>query len=204
MEIKNIKQRLTKPQPLFIGEENAFRSAILIPLVEKEDGLHILFEVRASNMRKQPGDISFPGGQIDDTDQTVVDAALRETFEELGIEQSTVEVIQQLSPLIMSTGFVVYTIVGLIPHEEQYNLNKDEVGEVFTVPLRWFIDNEPYLHRVALTPRPEEDFPFDKIANGREYKWREQLMDEYFYDYNGHTIWGLTARILTYFINTLK
>lgn len=204
MELNNIKQRLMKPQPLFIGEENAFRSAILIPLVKKEDGLHVLFEVRASNMRKQPGDISFPGGQIDESDQSVIDAALRETFEELGIKQEDVEVIEQISPLIMSMGFVVYPVVGIVPNVEQYNMNVDEVGEVFTVPLRWLIENEPYLHTVALTPKPAEDFPFDKIANGREYKWREQRMDEYFYDYNGRTIWGLTARILTYFISTLK
>lgn len=204
MELNKIKQSLMKPQPLFIGEEKAFRSAVLIPLVKKEDGLHILFEVRASHMRKQPGDVSFPGGQIDETDQSIVDAALRETFEELGIEQHTVEVIEQVSPLIMSMAFVVYPVVGIIPDAARYEVNKDEVEEVFTVPLQWLIDNEPYLHQVALTARPSEDFPYDKIASGREYKWREQHMDEYFYDYNGRTIWGLTARILTYFIQTLK
>lgn len=204
MELNKIKELLTKEQPLFIGEQNAFRSAIMIPLVKKEDGWHILFEIRASSMRKQPGDISFPGGKIDETDATVIDAALRETFEEIGVEPSNVEVLQQLSPLVMSSSFVVYSVVGRISEQQQYNLNKDEVDDVFTVPLKWFLENEPYLHTVAIKPTPSADFPFEKIANGREYQWREQHMDEYFYEYEGRTIWGLTARILTYFLEQLK
>lgn len=204
MELNKIKELLTKEQPLFIGEQNAFRSAIMIPLVKKEDGWHILFEVRSSAMRKQPGDISFPGGKIDETDATVIDAALRETYEEIGVEPSTVEVLQQLSPLVMSSSFVVYSIIGQIPENQQYVLNKDEVDDVFTVPLNWLLENEPYLHRVSIKPTPSADFPYEKIANGRDYQWREQHMDEYFYEYEGRTIWGLTARILTYFLNQLK
>ena len=81
--------QLSEDRPLFIGEATAFRSAVLIPLIQVDGEWHILFEVRSLTMRKQPGDISFPGGRIDKTDPTPLAAALRETYEELGINPKT-------------------------------------------------------------------------------------------------------------------
>jgi len=68
MFLDKLKNQLNENQPLFIGEETALRSAVLIPLVQVDEEWHILFEVRSFTMRKQPGDISFPGGRIDSTD----------------------------------------------------------------------------------------------------------------------------------------
>lgn len=204
MDLRKIQQNLMKPQPLFIGEQNAFRSAVVVPLVKKEDGWHILFEVRSSKMRKQPGDISFPGGQIDDSDETVVAAAIRETYEELGVSVDDIHVIQQLPPLIMSSTFVVYPTVAIIPNQTSYTVSEDEVDGIFTIPLNWLIQHEPYMHLVAMQPQPNEDFPYEKVANGRDYQWRARSMEEWFYEYEGKTVWGLTARILKYFIDQVK
>ena len=102
-----------KINPLFIGEETAFRSAVLIPLVQVDGEWHILFEVRSFTMRKQPGDISFPGGRIDATDPTPLAAALRETYEELGVDPKTVTLVGQLSPYIASPAFVIYPFVAI-------------------------------------------------------------------------------------------
>ena len=113
MNINHLKGQLAKPQPLFLGEETAFRSAVLIPLVEKEGEWHVLFEVRALTMRKQPGDLSFPGGKIDETDASPLAAALRETHEELGVDQQSIQILGKLSPYVVSPAFVVYPFIGV-------------------------------------------------------------------------------------------
>ncbi len=204
MRVDKIREQLNKNQPLFIGEDTAFRSAVLIPLVQLNGEWHVLFEVRSLKMRKQPGDISFPGGKIDPTDASPLEAAIRETHEELGVAAESIEVIANLSPFIISSSFVVYPFVAILDSYQLHCPNKDEVEEVFMVPLKWLMNYNPYCHLVTIEPRPSQDFPFDKIMNGAEYQWRARAIEEWFYEYEGYTIWGLTARILKYFIERLK
>ncbi|AVK97228.1 CoA pyrophosphatase [Lysinibacillus sphaericus] len=205
MFLDKLKHQLQQNQSLFIGEETAFRSAVLIPLVQVDDKWHILFEVRSLTMRKQPGDISFPGGRIDATDASPLAAALRETHEELGIDPTTVHVVGPLSPYITSSSFVTYPFVAIIDTNQIiHEYNKDEVEEVLTVPIDWLLNYEPYMHLVSVEPMPSIDFPFDKIVNGAQYKWRTRSMEEWFFDYEQYTIWGLTARILKHFIELIK
>lgn len=205
MFIDQLKSQLNQNQSLFIGEETAFRSAVLIPLVQVDGQWHILFEVRAFNMRKQPGDICFPGGRIDAPDQSPLVAALRETSEELMIDPKRIQVIGQLSPYIASPSFVIYPFVGIIEDNQLIgNYNKDEVEAVFTVPVKWLLNYEPYMHFVSVEPVTSPDFPFDKIMNGTQYQWGARSMEEWFFDYGDYTIWGLTARILKHFIGILK
>ena len=196
---------LIENQPLFIGEETAFRSAVLIPLVQVDGQWHILFEVRSFTMRKQPGDISFPGGRIDSTDPDPLAAALRETHEELGVDPKTVTNLRKLSPYVASPTFVVYPFVGVIEYSEIIDAyNKEEVEEVFTVPVDWLLNYKPEMHLVSVKPTPARDFPYEKIANGTQYQWGTRAIEEWFYDYGNYTIWGLTARILKHFIESIK
>lgn len=205
MFIDNLKNQLNENQSLFIGEETAFRSAVLIPLVEMDGEWHIVFEVRASTMRKQPGDISFPGGRIDSTDSTPLAAALRETHEELGVDPKTVTDVQQLSPYIASPTFVVYPFVAVVDYNQIiHSYNKDEVEEIFTVPVKWLLNYEPYMHLVSANPSPSADFPFEKIVNGTQYEWGTRVTEQWFYDYDKYTIWGLTARILKHFTEIIR
>ncbi len=205
MFLDKLKQQLDQNQPLFIGEDTAFRSAVLIPLVQVGGEWHILFEVRSYTMRKQPGDISFPGGRLDAEDESPLAAALRETYEELGINPDSVRVLGQLSPYIASPSFVVYPFAAIIDYDQiVHSYNKDEVDKVITVPVEWLLKHEPYMHLVAFEPTPSSEFPFEKIMKGNQYKWRKQMVEEWFYDYGDHTIWGLTARILKHFIEMMK
>ncbi len=205
MFLDKLKNELNENQFLFIGEETAFRSAVLIPLVQVDGEWHILFEVRSFTMRKQPGDISFPGGRIDSTDLTPLAAALRETSEELGVDPKTVTHIRQLSPYIASPSFVVYPFVATIDYSQIiHSYNKEEVEEIFTIPIKWLLNYEPYMHLVSVEPTPSSDFPFEKIMNGAQYQWRTQSIEEWFFDYEKYTIWGLTARILKHFIEIIK
>lgn len=203
MFLDKLKDQLNQNQSLFIGEETAFRSAVLIPLVQVDGEWHVLFEVRSFTLRKQPGDISFPGGQIDLTDSSPLEAALRETHEELGVDPISINVVGKLSPFITSPSFVIYPFVATFDYN-QIIYNKDEVEEVFTVPVKWLLHYEPYMHLVSVEPVPSSDFPFEKIANGAQYQWRMRSMEECFFDYEKYTIWGLTARILKYFIGLIK
>lgn len=204
MFLDRIKNELIQNQPLFIGEDTAMRSAVLIPLVKVKEEWHVLFEVRSLTMRHQPGDISFPGGRIDPTDASPIDAAIRETHEELGIDQSEITVIGQISAFVPTSSFVVYPFVATIDNHLAHSLNKDEVEEIFTIPVNWLLNYEPYLHKVPVQPMPLTDFPYEKIANGDQYQWRSRVIEEWFYDYEQYTVWGLTARILKHFIDTIK
>jgi len=205
MFLDKLKSQLIENQSLFIGEKTAFRSAVLIPLVQINEEWHILFEVRSFTMRKQPGDISFPGGRIDSSDSSPMEAALRETHEELGVDPNTVKVVGQLSPYVASSSFVVYPFVATIDYNQIiHSYNKEEVEEVFTVPISWLLNYEPYMHSVSVEPVPSANFPFEKIVNGAQYQWRARSIEEWFFDYENYTIWGLTARILKHFLEIIK
>lgn len=205
MYLDKLKNQLNENQSLFIGEETAFRSAVLIPLVQVDEEWHILFEVRSFTMRKQPGDISFPGGRIDSADPSRVAAALRETHEELGVDPKTVTILGELSPYIASSSFVIYPFVATIDYNQIiHSYNKEEVEEVFTIPIKWLLNYEPYMHVVSIEPVPSPNFPYEKIMNGTQYQWRARSMEEWFFDYEKYTIWGLTARILKHFIGIIK
>lgn len=204
MFLDKLKNDLYHNQSLFIGEETAFRSAIMIPLVQVNEEWHVLFEVRSLTMRKQPGDISFPGGRIDSTDNSPLEAAIRETHEELGVDPASIKVLGQMSAYIASSSFVVYPFVAIIDHHEIYPFNKQEVEETFTIPVKWLLRHEPYMHTISVQTRPLTDFPYEKIVNGDKYQWRTREMEEWFYDYEKYTIWGLTARVLKHFIEIIK
>ncbi|WP_342539405.1 CoA pyrophosphatase [Sporosarcina sp. FSL K6-1540] len=205
MFLDQLKNQLNENQSLFIGEETALRSAVLIPLVQVDEEWHILFEVRSLTMRKQPGDISFPGGRIDSTDPSPMAAALRETHEELGVDPKTVTIVGTLSPYIASSSFVIYPFVATIDYNQIiHSYNKEEVEEVFTIPVKWLLNYEPYMHVVSVEPMPLPSFPYEKIMNGTQYQWRARSMEEWFFDYENYTIWGLTARILKHFIGIIK
>lgn len=205
MFFDKLKHQLSENQALFIGEETAFRSAVLIPIVEVDGEWHILFEVRSFTMRKQPGDISFPGGRIDATDASPMAAALRETYEELGVDPKMITIIGELSPYIVSPSFVVYPFIATFDMEQLIHAyNKVEVHEVFTIPIKWLLNYEPYMHEVSIEPVPSPDFPYEKIANGDQYRWTAQSKEQWFFDYEKYTIWGLTAMILKHFIGVMK
>lgn len=206
MFLEQIKNRLQVKQGLFIGEETAVRSAVLIPLIEINNEWHVLFQMRALTMRKQPGDISFPGGRVDPTDDSTKAAAIRETSEELGISEELIEIIGELSLFITTSSFVIYPFVAKLHVGDinELNINKDEVEKVFTVPLSWLLTHEPYMHLISFQPVPSADFPFDKIMNGVQYEWRTRLLEEWFFEYEEYTIWGMTARILKHFVHLLN
>ena len=178
--------------------------AVLLPLLEINNETHILFEVRSLNLRRQPGEICFPGGKIEQDDVDQSQCAIRETSEELGIRESDIENVMPLDYMLNIAGTIIYPYVGTIKNFEKIVPNPLEVAEVFTVPLTYFIKTKPDVYKLDIKIVPEKDFPLDLLIGGENYNWQTQQIDEYFYHYNGKVIWGLTAKILVHFLSILK
>ena len=97
---------------------------------------------------------------------------------------------------------MIYPYAGILT-DYKGTFNEAEVAEVFRVPLRFFRETEPDKYLVDATAQPGNDFPFELIHGGRNYKWRVMHTTELFYQYEGHVIWGLTARILHAFLEII-
>ena len=184
-----------------ILQENCRRSSVLIPLIKNGNDYELLFEVRSARLGRQPGDSCFPGGGIKDG-ETPMAAAIRETCEELFVQPENIEILFE-NDVFYNTDTVVYPFAAFL---KDYNgsFSEREVSEVFTVPLSYFIENDPVLYESEIIRVPQKDFPFDLIAGGRDYKWPLRKDKELFYIYEGHTIWGITARITNAFVKLLK
>lgn len=204
MEPEKILEKVKGRVPEVLGNRDFSKYAILLPLIEKEDGVHILFEVRSFEMRRQPGEICFPGGRIDRGDEDEEETALRETMEELGIQKEAISNVFPLDYIVSPFGMIVYSFAGFIDPETDFAPNPPEVDSVFTVPLKFFLENEPRVYRIDFDIQPEESFPYDLIAGGENYNWRARQVDEFFYLYEDRVIWGLTAKILMHFMELIR
>ncbi|MBP1926607.1 mutator protein MutT [Sedimentibacter acidaminivorans] len=203
MNLKQIENVLRgiKAKPIVDGTN----FSVLVPLIEINNELNLIFEVRSMSIKRQPGEISFPGGKIEDG-ESPLEAAVRETTEEIGIEKENIKIIAELDYASHKEGAFVYSYLGYIKDIVHTNIkfSKDEVSELFYVPLSFFLENEPERYFVNYHPEAEENFPFHMIIQGNNYKWDKIKYPVYFYKYNDYIIWGLTAKIAYNFIKKIK
>ena len=169
------------------------RNAVLIPLIEKEGELCILFEVRQAGIR-QGGEICFPGGMIE-AHETAEEAAVRETAEELLIPEENIEVIAPMHMIGGPGGAELSSCLGIL-HGYTGTFSRREVDHVFTVPLSWFAEHAPRICDGA-------DFPYELIPGGRDYPWHRIPRRFYFYESEGGVIWGITAELLYHALGVL-
>lgn len=207
-EIEKIKKIWEERVPERIGAATQRDSAVLVPLLEKDGKLQVLFEIRADKLKTQPREICFPGGSIDPMTangerETARDAAVRETMEELLVGRGQIEVMAPLDILIIPTGMMIYPFLGVLTEYED-TCSSDEVERVVTVPLDWFLTHEPELYHTKILTVPEDGFPFQLIPGGAEYKWRQGAYEVLFYRCGDVVIWGMTAKILHSFIELYK
>lgn len=187
-----------------IDEQYMNKYAIFLPIIDKkEEGLHLLFEVRAKHMKRQPGEICFPGGKIDPSDPSPAHAAVRELCEEIGVKKEDTTLVGHLDKFVSPFHQIIYPYVGLLDENASLYPNRDEVEEIFTVPLSYFVETKPKRYDVHLKVEPENNFPYEWIPHGKNYPWRQTAMPEYFYFYQDYVIWGLTARIIRHFVEEL-
>ncbi|HEX4841145.1 MAG TPA: CoA pyrophosphatase, partial [bacterium] len=171
-----IRTRLVRRTRHTIAAPELRRAAVLVPLHEQGGEPYVLFTRRTETVETHKGQISFPGGAANPGDADVKSTALRETQEEMGIPPTQVEVLGVLDDLPTTvSGFVVAPVVGIIPYPFRFRINAAEIAEVLTVPLRVFRDPS----HLRVERREREGMTFDV----------------YFYRYDNHEIWGVTARI---------
>ncbi len=189
------------------GSEEFFKFfSVLVPLVEKDGELYLLYEMRARHMKRQPGEICFPGGELEQ-DESTKDCALRETWEEIGIPDSKIRIVSQLDTIYTYSNFAMYCYLGIIDEDalEDMDLNPDEVEDTFLVSVDWLLAHEPDVYWTDVVPEPPEEFPYEKVTGGTAYSWRNGKAPVPVYEeYDGHVIWGLTARITKRFTDIIK
>ena len=175
--------------------------AVLIPLVWWKDELYVLFEVR-SNSVSQPGEICFPGGRLEGK-ETPVECAIRETQEETGIPSHRIRILGQFDSMCNYTNMQIDTFVGVIAYEDvkAARINPQEVYELFLAPLSFFEEREPFVYEYEVEPKIGEDFPYERLGDcPNKYNWRKGRYTVPIYRWEGHVIWGITARILRHFL----
>lgn len=203
--VDTIRQRLTGPLPgvhahkhfvpsdlpdaakrLQRAPDDARRSAVLVPLlVRPDDDLDVLLTVRTSTMRSHSGQISFPGGRIDDGEDAVT-TALRELDEETGIPSHDVAVLGTLSPLwVPPSNSAITPIVGLVRPQETYTPSEAEVAEIFTVPLSLLLD-ESSVHVAPWTL-------YERTVHVRHWRVHPSV-----------PLWGATAMILNELLELVR
>ena len=179
--------------------------SVLVPLVEREGELCLLYEVRAKKMRRQPGEVCFPGGRME-PGESPEQCALRETREELGIPPEQVRILGELDFIANRANYIMHSVLGVV--EEQalgaLTLNPDEVDEVFFVPLRHLLHTEPLTYDYGLIPDIGEDFPYELIGIPREYRFQAGRERGPIYPWEGHAVWGLTGRITQHLIRLIR
>lgn len=192
--------QLKKPEPV----EIISKFSVLIPLILVKDEVHILYEKRAATLRNQPGEISFPGGRIEEG-ESPCRAALRETMEELLLPEEQIELFGPGDFLVNLYHSVIYTFVGHIKTDFScIHPSHEEVERCFTVPLQFFLDNDPKGYETKVDIKRGENFPYELIPGGRNYNFKRTGETTYFYNYEGEIIWGFTAKMTYQFIKNLR
>jgi len=203
LKISDIEKVFCKRDPGVVGKHNLY--GVLVPLVVKDDQLHLLYEVRASEMIRQPGEVCFPGGRLE-PGEGMEHCAVRETMEELGIQREGIRVLTRLDTLHAHPDISLYCYLSVLDSQllDLAVPNPDEVADMFLVPLTFLIDNPPEIHMMQVKPVIDDNFPYDKINSPNGYQWRMGQYEVPIYNYEGHAIWGMTARITSNFINIIR
>ena len=169
--------------PIAAGDGHLWRpaeelrpAAVLVPVVRRDAGLTVLLTQRTDHLYDHAGQISFPGGRAEAHDDSAAATALRETFEEIGLPHSLVEVLGQLPQYTTVTGYRVTPVVGLVSPPAALKLDAFEVAEAFEVPLAFFLD------------------PANHQRNTLQYQGRTRHY--YAMPYERRYIWGATAGML--------
>ena len=187
-------EKLRGLKPTLIDFEKYRHSSVVIPLIENNGEYEVLFEVRSNNLNHQPGEICFPGGRCDEG-ETPEEAAHREICEELLVAPEQVELVAPMDILVSPASMILYPYLGILKDYEG-TFSSGEVQEVFTVPLKYFLENDAATYYNTVYNVPQAGYPYDKIEGGENYKWHKGKYPVHFYEYNDYVIWGLTARIM--------
>ena len=182
--IDQIQNLLSSRQRRVIEHPPFSHAAVLVPLFQKEGDCHLLFTKRSEQVKYHKGEISFPGGVVDEEDKELINTALREADEEIGLKESDVQIIGLLDDIVTITEFIVTPIVGLFTYPYSFKVSEVEIAELIEVPLASLLEEDCFSER--------------EIFRGGQ----NEIV--YAYQYGKHIIWGATARILKQFLDLIS
>lgn len=194
LNLNTIEDTFKNRKPNAVGTYSYF--SVMVPLVEKEGEIYLLYEVRADSLKRQPGEVCFPGGAIE-KNESKRQCAIRETREELGIRKKDIRIIAEIDTLYTYSNFTMYCYLGQISYEAFCNvkINPEEVKEIFLVPLEYITKETPFIYNMDVIPEIGSDFPYNMLKLSNGYNWRRGKSQVPIYTYKEKVIWGLTARI---------
>lgn len=164
---------------------NLMPAAVLVPLFVTEDGWNLLYTRRTNKVESHQGQVSFPGGAREAGDASRADTALREAYEEIGLDPRDVRILGELPDMELITRFTVRPVVGMIPWPYDFKPAEDEVARIFSVPLDWLAD-------------PANSYSEDRYVETQHYKVL------YYKPYDGETVWGATAYMTWQLLQALQ
>jgi 8-oxo-dGTP pyrophosphatase MutT (NUDIX family) len=162
------------------------RAAVLIPIVERPEGLTVLLTQRTAHLNNHAGQISFPGGSAEELDSSAIETALRETEEEIGLHRRHVEIVGVLPDHITASSYLVTPVVGLVTPPFELIAESNEVAEIFEVPLAFLMNG---MHHQRMS------FDLPDGAGRRSF---------YAMPYERFFIWGATAGMLRNLFHLLR
>lgn len=203
LDIEKIRIKLENRLPQSM--EAMAKFAILIPLIKIDGQWELIFELRSMGLKSQPGEVSFPGGRLEE-DESYRMAAIRETVEELNINKENINVIGELDYLISYSNMRIHCFLGTISglNVDKIRPNPDEVDHLFTVPLKYFLENEPKEYYLEMETKYNAEFPYNLIPKGENYDFRKPRRAIYFYQYKDYIIWGYTAAMAKHLVDLIR
>jgi 8-oxo-dGTP pyrophosphatase MutT (NUDIX family) len=172
-----LKEALSSRFKRRISDQRLVRAAVMVPLFCKDGQYHVLFTQRSNQVMHHKGQISFPGGAKHEDDASLLDTAIRESCEEIGLRAKDVEILGELDDAPTATSnFIISPFVGFIPYPYDFQISRGEIDEIFDVPIPALLQNTNF--------------------KKEQHDIEGQTFTTYTYEYDGRVIWGATAGIL--------
>jgi len=182
----DLKALLKSREPKMLACNNTHyrQASVLVPLFRKDGRFWLLFTERTSTVEYHKGEVSFPGGTVDEEDGSWERTAIREAVEEIGVREQDIEILGQLDDMTTFTSqFIIHPFVGMIPYPYPFQINRREVERLIEVPMEFFLSpSQPRPHRIER---------------------RNRSLEVPAFIYGDAMIWGATERIVENFIDLL-
>ncbi|PKO18447.1 MAG: CoA pyrophosphatase [Chloroflexi bacterium HGW-Chloroflexi-10] len=171
--------------PQFI-EQGFRRAAVLVAFVQDQNEWSLLYTRRSENLSNHRGQVSFPGGAMDPSDQTPMITALREAKEEIGINSNNIQILGSMSEFLTNSNYLVTPVVAIMDWPSELQISYAEVSRVFTIPIEWLRKKKNW---------EEKSYTQPGGMNGSVI---------FFQPYDGELLWGISARITVDLLNLLE